>query len=123
MTVPSRQEMFDRAVLGLRSQGWVRSVDYVGVCTYELPDGRRCAWGWVDPAGTSGRSGTILSLYNQRVGLLAELTYDVVNWAYGLQGVHDAKINNNPSALECAMRAFAALHGLTFPEVGDEPSA
>ena len=51
MTVPSHQEMFDRAVRGLASQGFQQALEG-NACVYDMPmsDGpiRHCAWGWVD---------------------------------------------------------------------------
>ena len=46
----TKQEAFDKAVRGLASQGWERSVDVSGlwpVCSYRGPGGRRCAIGWL----------------------------------------------------------------------------
>lgn len=110
--VPSRQEMFDRAWRGLKSQGWKRAVDHLG-CVYSTPDGRRCAWGWVDPDGTSGALGSVRALYENRVGLAGLLRGEDVLFANWLQSVHDLAVDET---LQQAMRSFAAKHGLSIPD-------
>jgi hypothetical protein len=123
----TRQEMLDRAVRGLRGQGWRQAmveteIGYKG-CKYMTPDGRRCAWGHVDPEGT-GRLGsegiTVRGLWEKRVGVAATLDPDGLSFATDLQQVHDNHgIELAPEELEAAFREFAALHKLSFPEAED----
>lgn len=42
----NRQEIFDKAVAGLRSQGFEKSMDH-GTCSYRADDGKKCAIGWL----------------------------------------------------------------------------
>lgn len=98
----TRQEMFDRACVGLKSQDFERCVAN-DVCVYGRvgADGREehCAWGWVDPYGTKGFAnyGDVFSLRNGRAGLAAELPEEDVfrgtresnGFAVALQVAHD----------------------------------
>jgi len=43
------QEIFDKAYLGLKSQGFIRSVSSGISCVYRGPEGRKCAVGWLIP--------------------------------------------------------------------------
>lgn len=50
------QEMFDRAWKGLEGQGWAKCMYADGTgCSYDGIDGKKCAWGWVDPEGTKSK--------------------------------------------------------------------
>jgi hypothetical protein len=46
--IPTKQEMFDMAVVGLANQKWERSTGLLQICVYLSKDGKRCAWGHVD---------------------------------------------------------------------------
>lgn len=115
MDTPSRQEMFDRAWNGLKSQGWRKAMVPSG-CVYLTADGRRCAWGWVDPDGTSDKSGTVYGLltnWGNACGLFARLDYDDREWASALQNTHDLA---KEGELEASMREFAKTSGLKVPD-------
>lgn len=110
--IPSRQEMFNRAWNGLKGQGWKTSTFKDGRgCSYDGPDGRKCAWGWVDPEGTkddptkgdptkgvtynprwtkTGQlSGTVLTLRIEGIGLAALIPNEDEGFIAQLQSVHD----------------------------------
>jgi hypothetical protein len=122
----NRQEAFNRAWNGLASQGWTTAhkQTILGVaCTYLTEDGRRCAWGWVDPEGTSlGASSVpgddITDLRRLGYGIAKNLNDYDVEFAKMLQAAHDnvAFGTAKPANLEESMRYFATGHGLTVPE-------
>lgn len=108
----TNQEMFDRAWSGLKSQNWQPARAY-STCAYVLTiqagdelELRRCAWGWVDPHGTSRVNasgeieevmcGTIRDLRDERVGIAAKLEGDQYRLAQALQEAHDGTgtVNN-----------------------------
>jgi len=126
--IPSRQEMFNRAWRGLEAQGWQGSVvakAYGGSrCVYNGPDGRRCAWGHVDPEGTRDPGidvdgNAVMALHTNGIGLAALLTEADALFALRLQRAHDgSSLGFGPGArdLRKAMTLFAESEGLTIPE-------
>lgn len=143
----TKQEMFDRAWKGLKAQGWAKAYDVErGVCTYLTEDGKRCAWGHVDPDGTKEQVGTVADLNLNRVGLAAYLYPEDVapnGFACQLQRCHDrpalneaegrrgraiylgptgSVIHESNTSIERAFRALAEAWGLTIPDdcVGHE---
>ena len=127
--IPSRQEMYSRAVRGLAGQGWKPS--YISgtmglTCMYRTENDHRCAWGHVDPKGT-GHSGigntTVIGLAGQSIGLAARLTPDDLVFARRLQCAHDDPFTDGPVSTEKdepailfrAMREFGNREGLDWP--------
>lgn len=115
----TKQEMFNKAYLGLASQGFERCGEYRAgdssglrrfVCEYSNREGtRHCAWGWVDtsiPYGTLGRvthlAGIALTLSN------ADLTF-----ATRLQLQHD--VAASPNDMKNRLHTLASDYGLTVP--------
>lgn len=121
--VPSRQEMFDRAVRGLHSQDWIPSI-IAGYCAYLDPDtGRRCAWGWVDQSIPSDVMGTVGDLMDDGIGIAGMAGfYEVWRFAQDLQRAHDrtSAANEYKGKLWKSMRDFGQEYGLSWPE--DIPS-
>ena len=110
----TKQEMFNLAVRGLRSQGWVRAFDTVrGGCVYETSEGLRCAWGWVDRELTSAVCGTVGRLYDDGVGLAAKLDAERLAFAAELQRIHDYE-ELLPS-MEARFRELGERHNLEWP--------
>lgn len=110
----TRQEMLDRAVRGLRSQGW-RPAMAAGACRYLTPDGLRCAWGHVDPEGTAG-SGTT-PVRRLSVGVAATLESADLVFAERLQLCHDwPALNRTAWSMEELFRKLAAEYNLIYPE-------
>ncbi len=125
MSNMTRQEMFDKAVRGLRSQNWERSVDKDGYCVYDDGQGKHCAWGWVDESlwGSDSphtfapkyRSVNVNGLCTQGVGVAGKLSSEELWFAQALQLCHDeGRVNNEP--LEPRLRALALKYNLVFPE-------
>lgn len=112
--VPTRQEMFNRAWNGLKSQGWNHAAEGT-VCVYLTKDGRRCAWGWVDPENTPYRIRTLIHLRADNVGIAGRLSYPDYLFAIELQSAHDSWLGSAPS-LELAMSTLASRYKLTVPE-------
>jgi hypothetical protein len=125
----NRQEAFNRAWNGLKSQGWTPATTstFAGpACAYRTPTGLRCAWGWVDPEGTelNGR-GTVFDLKKLGVGLAANLNEYDLQFAKELQATHDKvgfQINKvvaggltTPEQLQIAMSAFGRACDLAIP--------
>ena len=117
------QEMFDRAVIGLRSQGFERCADVYGQCCYADGKGRHCAWGWVDTELTS-EIGGIGTLSNAGTGLAKDLTHEEVAFVSKLQCAHDG---SSPllreTGMEPRLRALADQYGLDYPETVREEAA
>lgn len=145
----TKQEMFNLAWKGLAGQGW-RAARAHGSCAYylgredtDLPEGlleMRCAWGWVDPTGTTVTNqygavkerycGTVKDLNAGSIGLAAELERDDLEFARLLQLAHDGCSPINPAhplmptfgyeptgeAMERNFRALAGYFHLTIPE-------
>lgn len=118
----TKQEMFDKAFIGLHSQGFRQAINGL-TCSYLCPDGRRCAWGWVDPEGTVGadgraRPGGIWSLLNGGYGIAAKLDAGpggTLEFAEELQGVHDR--SSSPEDMQRSLVKFAEKHQLTVPSL------
>jgi hypothetical protein len=125
----TKQEMFNKAFLGLKSQGFERAATEKDGCMYAVRDDagkvvKRCAWGWVDPVATEHVSaGAIWTLRRLGVGLAAELDgfqdeYLAVpgsdfDFADQLQKEHDHAVW--PAGVEQGLRNLAARFGLTVP--------
>jgi hypothetical protein len=130
----TKQEMFDRAWNGLKGQGFTQChsdripalkgrMDVPG-CLYDDGEGHRCAWGWVDPDGTSlatrGEylSGGVDRLQRKGIGLAAHLSLKDLSFAQALQAAHDNCYT--PEDTEQALRRVAKEWGLTVPGEGLE---
>lgn len=101
----TRQEMFEKAVRGLASQGWTRCMtpDNVG-CSYSNGS-KHCAWGWVD-TGLGDQLGTVNSLRNREVpGLHMQLDKGQLKFAEILQDAHDGGFN--PQGM---LDSFISIH-------------
>lgn len=138
----TNQEMFDKAWAGLRAQEWQLALGKSGGCVYLSPEGKRCAWGHVDPEGTAQagcyNGSGVGSLRRMGIGLAAHLSGPELKFAEELQNAHDGT-NADPNALhgsggmtdgngqwhtsmntppdmEGRLRHLAKLWGLTVPE-------
>lgn len=120
-----KQEMFNRAWNGLKSQGFEQSMRiYKGVayggepgglrCAYAGDNGMRCAWGWVDLSLDEKITGGVFTLHRKQIGLAADLSSQDLEFASNLQAIHDESLI--PSTMEKSLRDLASQHGLTIPE-------
>lgn len=125
----TKQQLFNNAWNGLKSQGWQKSIAIKpyssaiieGACRYRGPENRRCAIGWSIPddkyeLGMEGS--TPSSRYIQKA---ANIPVKLADWAVVLQRVHDSiDMNQQPETIaalmEKGMRKFAKDFDLTIPE-------
>lgn len=109
----TREEIFQRAWEGLKSQGFVQAMKKADwgdtVCAYKTPDGLRCAIGWCmeDNALIENQAGTV---YLPEVQQLAGIAPDDVDFARSLQSIHDETIN--PETMKQRIIGFAYANQL-----------
>lgn len=113
----SKQEMFNRAYIGLKSQGFKQCVREDGECLYSNGSGMHCAWGWINP-DTTLEEGDGLADYGNIDKIYAELDASGKDFARALQNLHDT--NNNPKVMERALYRFAGLYNLNIPSTTTE---
>lgn len=110
------QELFNKAVLGLRAQGWERGVGVPGTCVYLNWKGNRCAYGHMMSVEFLG------TLHDEDWMMVSECIMDKYMTAPGrelrefvsdCQRAHDKSIC--PDDMERRMRAVAEKYNLTFP--------
>ena len=113
-TLTDKQEAFNAAWLGLKSQGFELSVDINGICRYRGQNGLKCALGWCVPD----------DMYNPKIEgwgardlLLSICEQTDVLFFDKLQICHDYA--KDPSDMERRLRDLAKDYNLTIPE-GDE---
>ena len=121
----TRQQIFDKAFIGLRNQGFRPA--YEKGCQYLTADGLRCAWGHVNTELTRDNQGPASEFPGQ---YLHVNDYDFAN---DLQSSHDCtavkrtsttwpsnhathRYNFKYQDMEGNLRKFAAYHNLTTPE-------
>lgn len=110
----SKQEMFDRAVSGLRSQGFERCVNAHGEGVYADDNGRHCAWGWVDTSVRGDQSTYyVADLATDKIGLAPGLTLEELEFANSLQWCHDT--SDLPIVMERRLRRLGEREDLTWP--------
>lgn len=111
----TRQEMFDKAWIGLKSQGFEQSLDEDGdTCVYRGEAGRKCAIGWCIPDDKYHVGLEKQSPFNSgELRRAAGIADADARFASELQGVHDN--SRSPAEMLLQIRAFAAEHNLTIP--------
>jgi hypothetical protein len=112
----NRQEMFTRAVTGLRSQGFQRC-QINGESVYGDGCGKFCAWGWVDPVTASKPEYSkyfVNGLMADRVGVAATLDLVGITFARALQWCHDDSAT--PGTMERRLRQLGERERLVWPE-------
>lgn len=113
--------MFNKAVEGLASQGWQKSVEggivsLGATCVYNGPNGIHCAWGWVDPnIPREYESAAVEELHDTGVGLAARLDDEGLDFAVKLQKCHDDSFS--PSGMRTRLRDLADEYNLVIPDV------
>lgn len=119
----SKQKLFNKAFLGLKSQGFQLSTDKDG-CMYRSESGNRCAIGWCisDKKYNSNFEG------NDVFGIPYNLLFPRIpeDFLMMLQECHDnvagdvsrqtIKTTAAPQKLEKNLINFASAYGLTVPE-------
>ncbi len=113
----TKQEMFNRAVRGLRSQGFQRcGVNHPTGFESLYADGeKRCAWGHVDPSLTRANSTFYVeSLAADKIGIAPSLDVDSLEFAKQLQWCHDD--SQLPGLMERRLRRLGEREKLSWPE-------
>ena len=117
----TRQEMFNLAFNGIRNQNFEPAYDN-GRCKYLTGDGKRCAFGHIQPTLSDETQG-VYGVYDPN--LISRIDLD---FAEDLQTVHDysagspalntaaKKYSLTPYTMEYNLRQFAKYHNLTVPE-------
>lgn len=123
----TKQEMFDRAVRGLASQGFEQCTFLPGsngymnsscAYSYTRDDGfiMHCAWGWVDPEGTVSLLAGVRTLRVNKCGLAAHLSEedtDPQGFAARLQRAHDRSFGRDDMVNK--LSSVACDFQLTWP--------
>jgi len=104
-----KQKLFNKAVKGLASQDFKRSVNRYGTCLYRGPAGRRCAVGWLIPdaeysASMEDKNAAAIGLFEDAVG----------PFLVHLQDVHDAADDSRD--LKKGLIQFAKAYNLKLPK-------
>ncbi len=110
-----KQEMFDLAVRGLRSQGFNRCL-VNGDPVYADGTGRCCAWGWVDPQTAASPEYSkyyVNGLMADGVGVAAGLDLGAISFARQLQWCHDD--SPTPSTMERRLKQLGERESLQWP--------
>ncbi len=116
----NRQEFFNKAYLGLASQGFVRSTTggaFAPGCQYRLEtqDGvLKCAIGHCipDELYTPEMEATTLRMVLEAMGIRGDDDYV---FARDLQSAHDTA--RSPKSMEYSLQRIARKHNLTVPEL------
>lgn len=130
----NRQDLFDRAVAGIRKQGGLALTDNGLGCLYLTKDGRRCAIGHLLPEGHPALSPKVgmgvTNLFRNYPDLNTYfgVASDDIQFLIELQRVHDkagfaTDYTSNPATdhlprFETAARALAEHYGLTYTPPG-----
>ncbi len=105
----NKQEIFNKAYLGLRDQGFEQS-EQDGECRFKGPRGQRCALGHCltdEQLEVADHKGTYWVM-----GQIAPGSPRLRDFLGDLQLVHD----DNPYFMRAALERFAAARGLAVPE-------
>jgi hypothetical protein len=116
----TRQEIFDIAWTGLKSQGFNQALmagDPQKVCAYRGAGGSKCAIGWCIPDDYDGHIPECTGVAHPCIKGPAGIDDEDLAFAGQLQSCHDT--GETPSEMEASLRAFAREHDLTIP--GERP--
>lgn len=116
-----KQEIFNKAFLGLKAQGFNQSITDTKKCLYRGPDGMKCAIGHIIPdelykKNWDVKSKTVDFLPNtlwKKLGI-DWLSNNMYQFLMALQRIHDNC--RNPELMEARYREFARENNLSVPE-------
>ena len=103
----TKQEMFNRAYVGLRSQDF-EACKRIGRCAYSDGKGNHCAWGWVDTS-LDDEAGPV----NKVPGLAKGLGEKQMEFALELQAAHDNA--EDPPDMKRRLHNLAKHYDLKIP--------
>jgi hypothetical protein len=130
-----KQELFNIAWNGIKSQGFQQSVlrnedgtvkghnegpRFVASCAYRDPQGRKCAVGWMIPdekydPKLENRLASSREVC-EAAGLNADYYAGESHFARQLQMAHDMVESSTPEGMEKNLRAFALGYALDIPQ-------
>lgn len=111
----TKQEMFNRAVVGLRSQGFERCVNAYSEPLYCDSSGKHCAVGWIDTDLRADQSTWFVDdLAIETKGVLSHMTIDELEFARQLQWCHDEA--TTPAIMERRLKRLGERLKLTWPQ-------
>jgi hypothetical protein len=113
-TFKTRQEIFNVAFLGMKSQGFKMSVNGNGVCAYRSPNGLKCAVGFLIPDDKYSKSLEGLSASSEVILGITEVSPHDKRFLKDLQEIHD--ISFSPDNMSYDLKVFAENHRLTIPD-------
>lgn len=119
----TRQQLFDRAVRGLASQGWEQSLKFnrgVSSCAYRGAADTRCAVGWLFDGEVSDEM-NVMGVGKLIDNKLVEVDKELVPFLLQLQRMHDS--HDWPEYMEKAYRQYAAANDLLWPLVDEHGGA
>jgi len=113
----NKQQIFDKAYLGLKSQGFKQSRRRVSsqirtLCSYRGGEGRKCAVGWLIPDSIYKPSFELMSLSKlmRKLGVSDSLD----SFVYSLRLAHDQ--SHFPEDMSEELVAIAKKHNLKIPQ-------
>lgn len=113
------QEMFDKAYIGLASQGFEKCKlekikDNFSPCAYSDGKGNHCAWGWIDLSLGPEAFG-VINLWRHNIGVAGTLDQKQLGFAVDLQGAHDTAADSKD--MKKLLNDVAKRYNLSIPNV------
>lgn len=114
----TKQEIFNKAFIGLKSQGFKQSV-WANNCKYNGPNNTHCAIGWVIPnlPETYSIGAIAWSFPEKLIGVIAEDHNELDQlrpFLQDLQTAHD--LGYEPETMKSKLERFAKTYELEIPE-------
>lgn len=109
------QELFSKAVIGLKTQGFTRCANSAGEPLYADDEGRHCPAGWIDTA-IPARTSTWFAddpEFAATSKVLSRLTLDELEFVRQMQWCHDE--STAPVQMERRIRRLGERLGLDWP--------
>lgn len=113
----TRQEIFNKAYLGLKSQGFKQS-EWAGSCKYNGPNNTHCAIGWVIPDLPENYTiGAIAWTFPEKlIGVIAENLEELDQLRPFLQDLQIAHDGYDPQTMKWKLERLAKMYELEIPE-------
>lgn len=113
VTYKTRQDIFDNAYNGLKSQGWKRSINNVTQCVYRGAKGKKCAIGWNMPDDKYDPSFERGGVSFSKILTVCDIAPEDNYFSNHLQRAHDDLTDDG---MQCAFIRFAKRFDLKVPE-------
>lgn len=118
--IKTRQQIFNNAYKGLRSQGFKRAMNSCG-CAYRVGEDaaskERCAIGWnISNKSYQSYIEGQTPQFSKEVRALAGIAEENGYWARELQIIHDDPEFGATSTMQERLERFASKYELTIPE-------